>query len=181
MISNRYTYRSMYIQVHLCVLLFLVTWYCGCVVESEYLGAHYYLKDSNKHLMVSEVMIHTSIVEEIPHIHGHVIVAGKGLGNLYDLIRPLRQRDLGMGMCCCYMCIDVRGISRIQITAIIHHHTLLHTHYCIYITTHHYIHITVCTSLYTHYIHITTCTYIYIYTSVHTPLHAVMLIVIYMC
>ena len=44
---------------------------------------------------INDVLIKTSITEEVPHISNHLIVVGKSLSNLYDLIRPLRARYLG--------------------------------------------------------------------------------------
>ena len=53
----------------------------------------YYLRGAPVEL--SECLVKTSVVEEVPHINNHLIIMGKGMGNLYDLIRPLRAKYLG--------------------------------------------------------------------------------------
>ena len=34
-------------------------------------------------------------MDEVPNIEGHLIIMGKSINNLFDLIRPLRARYLG--------------------------------------------------------------------------------------
>lgn len=62
-------------------------------LEEEYMHSHYYMRTTPAN--VEDVTITTSVLKEIPHINKHIIITGKGLSNLYDLIRPLRARDLG--------------------------------------------------------------------------------------
>ena len=44
---------------------------------------------------LSDCTVKTSVLEEVPHINNHLIIMGKGVSNLYDLIRPLRAKYLG--------------------------------------------------------------------------------------
>jgi len=62
-------------------------------LEEEYMQNNYYMR--SKVASISDATIETSVLKEIPHISDHVIITGKGISNLYDLIRPLRARDLG--------------------------------------------------------------------------------------
>lgn len=62
-------------------------------LEEEYMQNNYYMRA--KVASISDATIVTSVLKEIPHINDHVIITGKGISNLYDLIRPLRARDLG--------------------------------------------------------------------------------------
>jgi len=62
-------------------------------IEDEYLLDNYYIRD--KRMPLGDVLIHTSILEEMPFITNHIIIIGKALSNLYDLIRPLRAKALG--------------------------------------------------------------------------------------
>jgi hypothetical protein len=41
---------------------------------------------------VQDAFIKTSVHEEIPFVDNHIIIIGKALSNLYDLIHPLRSR-----------------------------------------------------------------------------------------
>ena len=50
---------------------------------------------------LSECVVKTSVLEEVPHINNHLIIMGKGVSNLYDLIRPLRAKYLGVCACVC--------------------------------------------------------------------------------
>jgi hypothetical protein len=62
-------------------------------LEEEYMQNNYYMR--SKVATIADATIETSVLKEIPHISDHVIITGKGISNLYDLIRPLRARDLG--------------------------------------------------------------------------------------
>ena len=62
-------------------------------IEDEYIRANFFIRD--KLATLSECTIHSSVQEEIPHLNNHVIVLGRGISNLYDLIRPLRSKALG--------------------------------------------------------------------------------------
>lgn len=44
---------------------------------------------------LGDVIVKTSITEAKPFIDNHIIIIGKALSNLYDLIRPLRAKTLG--------------------------------------------------------------------------------------
>lgn len=61
--------------------------------EDQNLRDNYFLRA--KPLDLADAIIKTSVVDEVPHIDGHLIIMGKSLNNLYDLIRPLRARYLG--------------------------------------------------------------------------------------
>jgi potassium large conductance calcium-activated channel subfamily M alpha protein 1 len=43
----------------------------------------------------SIVTIRTSLIEEIPSMHDHIILIGKDISNIYDFIKPLRAKYLG--------------------------------------------------------------------------------------
>ena len=62
-------------------------------LEDEHFHEHYYAK--NPPWELSECIVKTSVIEEVPYINNHLIIIGKGLRNLFDLIRPLRAKYLG--------------------------------------------------------------------------------------
>ena len=62
-------------------------------IEDEYLLKNYYMRDERVSLI--DAIINTSILEEMPFISNHIIIIGKALSNLYDLIRPLRAKSVG--------------------------------------------------------------------------------------
>lgn len=62
-------------------------------IEDEYLLKNYYIRDERISLI--DAIINTSILEEMPFISNHIIIIGKALSNLYDLIRPLRAKSVG--------------------------------------------------------------------------------------
>lgn len=62
-------------------------------VEDEHFNENYYIR--NKAADLREITIKTNVFDEIPNISNHLIIIGKGLRNLYDLIRPLRAKYLG--------------------------------------------------------------------------------------
>jgi hypothetical protein len=61
--------------------------------EDAHFAESYYLR--SKPADIQEVTIKTSVIEEFPFINNHLLIIGKGLSNLYDLIRPLRARYQG--------------------------------------------------------------------------------------
>ena len=63
-------------------------------LEDSHMKKEYYLRTIPAEL--SNCIIKTNVIDEIPFINNHVIIIGKGLSNLFDLIRPLRAKFLGM-------------------------------------------------------------------------------------
>jgi hypothetical protein len=61
--------------------------------EEKYMSENYYIRQIPAEL--AEIIVKTSVIEEIPNIENHLIIIGKSINNLYDLIRPLRARYLG--------------------------------------------------------------------------------------
>jgi hypothetical protein len=64
--------------------------------EDKYLQENYFVRSQNHLLELSEAYVHTSVSEELPFMENHIIIIGKSLSNLYDLIRPLRAKSLGI-------------------------------------------------------------------------------------
>lgn len=62
-------------------------------IEDVFMKDNYYLRERAARL--AEVTVHTAVLEEIPHINDHIIITGKGISNLYDLIKPLKAKELG--------------------------------------------------------------------------------------
>ena len=62
-------------------------------LETEHFARNYYLRPAAAKL--SEVTIKTNVMSEFPFINNHLIIAGKRMDNLYDLIRPLRAKYIG--------------------------------------------------------------------------------------
>jgi hypothetical protein len=62
-------------------------------LEAEHFKENYYV--AQKPLDINECTVKTSVLNEYPFINQHLIVVGKGLRNLYDLIRPLRAKYQG--------------------------------------------------------------------------------------
>jgi hypothetical protein len=62
-------------------------------LEDLHMKKEYYLRE--KAADIQQCIVKTNVIEEVPFINHHVIIIGKGLGNLFDLIRPLRARYLG--------------------------------------------------------------------------------------
>jgi hypothetical protein len=62
-------------------------------LEDKHFNENYYLRPML--LELSECTVKTGVLEELPYIHNHLIVIGKNLKNLYDLIKPLRAKYLG--------------------------------------------------------------------------------------
>ncbi len=62
-------------------------------LEDEHFVSNYYVQ--NPPLDLVDCTVKTGVIEEVPYINNHTIIIGKGLRNLYDLIRPLRAKYLG--------------------------------------------------------------------------------------
>lgn len=62
-------------------------------LEEEHFQRYYYLRSSPVDL--HDIYIRTSVTREMSQIQNHIIIMGKGIGNIYELIRPLRARHLG--------------------------------------------------------------------------------------
>lgn len=62
-------------------------------LEEEHFHRNYYVRHDP--IKLSEITVKTSVIDELPFINQHLIIIGKGLKNLYDLIRPLRAKYLG--------------------------------------------------------------------------------------
>eukprot|EP01038_Epipyxis_sp_PR26KG_P006416 gene6416-8833_t len=62
-------------------------------LEDQHLTNTYFVREHPADL--DDVIIKTSVVNEIPFINNHCIIIGKDLANLYDLIKPLRAKYLG--------------------------------------------------------------------------------------
>ena len=61
-------------------------------IESNYLRENYFVRSP---LHLSLATINSSVTDEIPEIRNHIVIIGKDLNNLYDLLRPLRAKHLG--------------------------------------------------------------------------------------
>lgn len=62
-------------------------------LEEVHLLENYFTRENR--ISLADAIIHTSVFEEIPFLANHIIIIGKALSNLYDLIRPLRAKNLG--------------------------------------------------------------------------------------
>jgi len=62
------------------------------VQQDAYLKANFFVRDR---AALHDCTVRTTVFEELPHLTNHVIILGKGITNLYDLIRPLRAKSLG--------------------------------------------------------------------------------------
>ncbi len=62
-------------------------------LEDDHFNQSYYVRATPVDL--HQITVKTSVTEEVPYINNHLIVIGKGLRNLYDLIKPLRAKYLG--------------------------------------------------------------------------------------
>jgi hypothetical protein len=63
-------------------------------LEDEHLVNNYYMRPSPI-LDLEEITIKSSVAEELPYVNNHIIIVGKTLKNVYDLIKPLRATHLG--------------------------------------------------------------------------------------
>jgi hypothetical protein len=62
-------------------------------IDDDYLKTNYFIRNSP--ISLEEATITDTLFEDYPHMTDHLIIIGKDLSNLYDLIRPLRARYLG--------------------------------------------------------------------------------------
>ena len=62
-------------------------------IEDEHMMGNYYLR--KKPIELCDILIRTSVVDEVPFINEHLIIIGKNMSSLLDLIRPLRAKHLG--------------------------------------------------------------------------------------
>jgi hypothetical protein len=62
-------------------------------LEDRLLRENYFIRDAQMDL--GDAIIRSSVSEEMPFVDSHIIIIGKALSNLYDLIRPLRAKQLG--------------------------------------------------------------------------------------
>jgi hypothetical protein len=63
-------------------------------LEDQHMKREYYLRSTPADF--NSCVVRTNVIEEIPFINNHVIIIGKGLNNLLDLVRPLRAKFLGL-------------------------------------------------------------------------------------
>lgn len=61
--------------------------------EDMAMKSNYYVRE--KAAKLNEVTIVTSVLEELDQLNNHIIITGKGLGTLYDLIKPLKEKEFG--------------------------------------------------------------------------------------
>ena len=59
-------------------------------LEDAHVLQNYYIRAFPPELR--DVTVRTSLLEEFPEICNHLIITGKGLSSLFDLIRPLRSK-----------------------------------------------------------------------------------------
>jgi hypothetical protein len=62
-------------------------------LEDEHFSSTYYVRSYP--IEISEVTVKTNVFEEVPSILHHIIIIGKNLKNLFDLVKPLRAKHLG--------------------------------------------------------------------------------------
>lgn len=60
--------------------------------QDAYLKANFFVRERTT---LHDCTIRTSVADELPSLTNHIIILGKGITNLYDLIRPLRAKSLG--------------------------------------------------------------------------------------
>jgi hypothetical protein len=63
-------------------------------LKEAHFRSSYYLREQP--IPLKEATVKGSILEAIPSITKHIIIIGKGLTNLFDLIRPLRAKYFGV-------------------------------------------------------------------------------------
>jgi hypothetical protein len=63
-------------------------------VEDSYCRRHYHIRESGPQLLEA-AMLRTSYSEQFPAGGGHLVIVGRSLQNLHDLVRPLRAVHLG--------------------------------------------------------------------------------------
>lgn len=59
-------------------------------LEDAHVLQNYYIRAFPPELR--DVTVQTSLLDEYPEICNHLIITGKGLASLFDLIRPLRSK-----------------------------------------------------------------------------------------
>lgn len=62
-------------------------------IEDEHMMSSYYLR--KKPIELCDIVIRTNVLDEVPFINEHLIIIGKNMSTLFDLIRPLRAKHLG--------------------------------------------------------------------------------------
>jgi hypothetical protein len=62
-------------------------------MEESHMSTYYYHRPTA--VSLEDCYIKTSVIDEVNHINNHLIIMGKDLTNVYDLIRPLRAKYLG--------------------------------------------------------------------------------------
>jgi len=62
-------------------------------LEDSHIMQNYYIRAFPPELR--DVTVNVSVLDEYPHVDNHLIITGKGLSSVYDLIRPLRAKYLG--------------------------------------------------------------------------------------
>jgi hypothetical protein len=64
--------------------------------QDKVLRSHFYVREADSGAVdILDACIKTNVMEELPYVENHIIIIGKALNNLYDLILPLRSRSLG--------------------------------------------------------------------------------------
>jgi len=59
-------------------------------LEDTHIMQNYYIRVFPPELR--DVTVKVSVLDEYPHVDNHLIITGKGLSSVYDLIRPLRAK-----------------------------------------------------------------------------------------
>jgi hypothetical protein len=62
-------------------------------LEDEHFSSTYYVRSFP--IEISQVTVKSNVFDEVPSMHHHIIIIGKNLKNLFDLIKPLRAKHLG--------------------------------------------------------------------------------------
>jgi hypothetical protein len=62
-------------------------------MEEKHMATFYYHRPNP--VALEDCYVKTSVIDEVGHINNHLIITGKDITNLYDLIRPLRAKYLG--------------------------------------------------------------------------------------
>jgi hypothetical protein len=73
-------------------------------IRDLHMQDNYYLRSAP--IDLADCIVRTSVFEDVPNIDNHIIIIGKSLSNLYDLIRPMRAKYLGR---CQYIVIVYPG------------------------------------------------------------------------
>jgi hypothetical protein len=62
-------------------------------MKDKHFRESYYLRE--RPVSLADVTIKGSVRDVLPNIRNHILIIGKGMGNLFDLIRPLRAKYAG--------------------------------------------------------------------------------------